>query len=143
MPFTDASWRVSGLGDETLARNTMIPIGPPASLNLWLLPVAPRVTIAAAGSTLAAKLLPEGPFSWMVLSGTFPVGPTPKIVFEYTSASVQPDTAAGLFGVPGLFTRLQEPLAASGPLVISSFDSGAGVFDLQPVPGLAAAGAWS
>lgn len=163
VPFSGASWRVLGLGDETLARNTIIPIGPPGSLNLWSLPVAPRVTITAAGSTLDAELLADGPFSWIVLSGIFPVGPTPKIGFVYTTASFQPETAAGLFGVPGLFTTLQEPFVASGPsafelntypttagpLVISAFNSGAGEFRIQPVPGplpllgLAAAAGWS
>lgn len=161
--FTDASWQVSGTADETQARNTIIPIGPPGSLNLWSLPVSPRVTITAAGSSLEAELLPDGDLSWIVLSGTFPIGPTPKIGFVYTTASFFPETAAGLFGVPGLFTTLQVPFAASGPsafevntypttagpLVISSFNSGAGVFRIQPVPGplplfgLAAAGAWS
>lgn len=161
--FSNASWRVSSLADESQARNTIIPIGPPGSLNLWSLPVSPRVTITAAGSTLEATLLPDGEFRWIVLSGTFPVGPTPKIGFVYTTASFQPETAAGLFGVPGLYTTLQVPFTASGPsafevnaypttagpLVINAYTSDAGVFRIQTVPGplpllgLAAATAWS
>lgn len=75
-------------------------IDPPGSLNPW--------------SLLKADLLADDLFSWIVLSGTFPVGPTPRFGFAYTMASFSPETAAGLFGVSGLFTTLQEPDAASG-----------------------------
>ena len=100
------------------------------------------MTITAAGSTLEAELLPDGPFSWIVLSGTFPVGPTPKIGFQYTTASFQPETAAGLFGVPGLFTTLQQPFVASGP---SAFELNTYPTTSGPLPllGLAAAAGWS
>ncbi|MFM9109109.1 MAG: hypothetical protein ACKOPN_00625 [Prochlorococcaceae cyanobacterium] len=148
--FTDAVWSLVAQADEALARNTIVPIGPPGSINLWWLPASPQVTIRPSGGSgeLRANLLPQGSFGWIVGSGTFPVGPSPKIGFVYTTATFTPETAAGVFGVPGLYTDLQSPLTGVGPswfevgsyptsagtLVIASATTAPGAFRIQSVP---------
>ena len=159
--FTDANWRLRALGEEALVSFTSIPAGPQGSFNLYSLPLAPRVTIETLAMVLEADLLPSANFRWLALSGTFPVGLTPKIGFVYTTPSFNPETAAGVVGVPGSFVDLKSPYSVSGPsifepytfatsegdLVISASSTVAGTFRISPVPtplpALAVAGAFS
>jgi hypothetical protein len=160
-PFSDASWMLTATADEQLSSLTTIPAGPAGSFNLWSLPVSPRLKIETAAAMFEADLLPAGDFRWLALSGTFPFGPTPKIGFVYTTPSFQPETAAGVFGVPGSFVNLKHPYSAVGPsifeiltyptsagsLVISSSTTAPGTFQIAavptPLPALALAAAFS
>jgi hypothetical protein len=159
--FVDASWSMTATADETLATLSTFTAPGVGTFNLWWLPVSPRVTIQTMASMLEADLLPASPYRWLALSGTFPVGPTPKIGFVYTTPFFNPETAAGVFDVPGSFVNLQFPISVAGssifethsfpstagPLVISSSAVVPGVFRIDPVPGplpaLALAGAFS
>jgi hypothetical protein len=158
--FTDASWSLKATADETLSTLSSFSAGP-GTFNLWWLPVSPRLTITTAATVLEADLQPATPFRWIALSGTFPVGFTPKIGFVYTTPSFDPETAAGIFGVPGSFVNLKSTAnftgssifeinsfpTSSGPLVISASSTVPGVFRIDPVPGplpvLVVAGAMS
>jgi hypothetical protein len=147
-PFSDASWTLTATADEQLSSNTIIPAGPAGSFNLWSLPVSPRLKIETTAALFEADLLAAGSFRWLALSGTFPFGPTPKIGFVYTTPSFQPETAAGVFGVPGSFVNLRSPTSVAGPsifetltyptsagsLVISSSSEVPGTFQITPVP---------
>ncbi|MEB3333757.1 MAG: hypothetical protein VKP70_02100 [Cyanobacteriota bacterium] len=159
--FVDASWSMTATADETLATFSSFTAPGLGTFDLWWLPVSPRVTIQTMASLLEADLLPQNPYRWLALSGTFPVGPTPKIGFVYTTPFFNPETAAGVFGVPGSFVNLQSPISfagssvfeahsfpsTAGALVISSSVEVPGVFRIDPVPGplpaLALAGAFS
>jgi hypothetical protein len=159
--FVDASWSMTATADETQATLSSFTAPGVGTFDLWWLPVNPRVKIQTLASLLEADLLPSTPFRWLALSGTFPVGPTPKIGFVYTTPFFNPETAAGVFGVPGSFVNLQTPTSfagasifetnsypsSAGPLVISSSAEVPGVFRIDPVPGplpaLALAGAFS
>ena len=158
--FADARWTLTATADETLSTLISFP-GPGGMFQLWSLPVSPRVRIETLASVLEADLQPSNPFRWLALSGSFPVGPTPKIGFVYTTPSFQPETAAGVIQVPGSFVNLQSPASfagtsifetntfttTAGPLVISASSPVAGVFRIDPVPTplpvLAVAGALS
>ena len=131
LSFTDASWRLTATADETLAvRQTFtVPMG---TFDLWSLPVSPRVRIQTMANVLEANLLPQGIFGWRVLSGTFPVGPTPKIGFVFTTSMLQPETAAGLINVPGSFVDLQSPVSFSGD---SIFQANSPPFSFFPIEG--------
>lgn len=146
--FSDASWSLTATADEQLSTLTSFTVPPLGSFNLWSLPVSPRLTIATSGQSLEADLLPSGQFSWLVLSGSFPVGPTPKIGFVYTTPSFNPETAAGVIGMPGSFINLKDFYSVSGPaifepfsfptsagsLVIANSSLVPGSFRIQPVP---------
>jgi hypothetical protein len=147
-PFSDASWTLTATADEQLSSLTIIPAGPSGSFNLWSLPVSPRLKIETMAALFEADLLSENPFRWLALSGTFPFGPTPKIGFVYTTPTFQPETAAGVFGVPGSFVNLRAPYSVAGPsifeahtyptsagsLVITTSSEVPGTFRIAPVP---------
>jgi hypothetical protein len=118
--FSDASWTLTAIAEEQLSTFTSFTTGP-GTFNLWSLPVAPRVTIETATQLLEAALLPSSTFSWLALSGTFPVGPTPKIGFVYTTPSFFPEKAAGVFGVAGSFVNLKAPYSVSGASIFEAF----------------------
>lgn len=166
--FTDASWSLTATADETLATNHMVPLPMGmGTINLWSLSVSPKVRIQTMAMVLEADLLPQGNFGWRALSGTFPVGPTPKIGFVYTTPMFQPETAAGLINVPGSFVDLQSPIsfsglaifeanrapitsfpiAGGGELKITSSTPAPGTFRISqtpaPLPALAVVGAFS
>ena len=159
--FADAGWRITATADETQSQLTSFTVPNTGTFNLWWLTVTPRVRIQTLASVLEADLLPSSNFRWLALSGTFPVGPTPKIGFVYTTPFFNPETAAGVFEVPGSFVNLRSPASFSGqsifeantfatsagPLVISSSPTVPGTFRIDPVPGplpaLAVAGAFS
>jgi hypothetical protein len=82
----------------------------PGPFNLWSLPVAPRVTIETGTQLLEAALLSSGTFSWLALSGTFPVQPTTKIGVVYTTPTFFPEKAAGVFGVAESFVNIKAPI---------------------------------
>lgn len=115
--FSNASWRVTATADESLSTHSVFPFPPFGSFDLWWLQASPRVTIETPGQRLEADLLPSSPYAWRILSGLFPVGPSPKIGFVYTTPSFFPETAAGLFGVSGSYTDLREPLSLLGPSI--------------------------
>lgn len=158
--FTDANWSLTATADEALVKTTVFTMGP-GTFNLQWLPVMPRLKIETMASVLEADLLPGGNFRWLALSGLFPVPPSPKIGFVYTTAMFQPETAAGVYGVPGSYVTLQSPISFTGPsvfeantypssagnLVITSSPEVQGTFRIEPTPGplpaLAAVGAFS
>jgi hypothetical protein len=148
--FADASWRITAAVDESQSTNTILTVPGVGAFDLWWLSANPRLTIETAAGPLEADLLPSAPFRWIVLSGLFPVGPSPKLGFVYTTPSFFPETAAGIFGVPGSYTDLRQPLqllgpsileagtypTSLGPLVVSSpAPVTPGFFRIQPVPG--------
>jgi hypothetical protein len=159
--FADASWRLTATADEGLSSFSSFNVPNAGTFQLWSLPVAPRLTIQTVASVLEADLLPSANFRWLALSGAFPVGPTPKIGFVYTTPFFNPETAAGVFAVPGSFVDLRSPAnftgasifeantyaTTSGPLVISSSPTVVGTFRIDPVPAplpaLAVAGVFS
>lgn len=148
VPFADASWRLTATADEGLSTFSTFTVPSAGTFQLWSLPVAPRLTIQSLASVLEADLLPSANFRWLALSGTFPVGPTPKIGFVYTTPFFNPETAAGVFAVPGSFVNLRSPVSfagasifeantfatTSGSLVISSSTTVPGTFRIEPVP---------
>lgn len=160
--FSDASWTLTAIADEQLSTLSSF-TAPPGMFNLWSLPVSPRLKIATTTQVLEADLLPSASLSWLALSGTFPVGPTPKIGFVFTTTSFFPEKAAGVFGVPGSFVDLKSPYSATGasifetftypttagPLLISASSTALGTFQIVPVPtplpalAVAAAFSWS
>lgn len=161
--FTDASWALTATADEGLSTLDTFAVPGQGTFHLWSLPVAPRLRIQTLATTLEAELLPATPYRWLALSGSFPVGPTPKIGFVYTTPWFNPEKAAGVFEAPGSFVNLRSPLTfagssifethtyptSAGSLVISASSPVPGVFRIDPVPGpvpaLAVAGAlaWS
>lgn len=128
--FANASWRLTAAADESLATNTVFSVPGLGSFDLWWLTASPRLTVDTGASSLVADLLPSDPFRWIVLSGLFPVGPSPKLGFVYTTPSFSPETAAGIFGVPGSYTDLSEPLQLLGP---SIFEAGTYPTSLGPL----------
>lgn len=159
--FVDAAWNLEATADPALATLTTFTVPGQGPFALWSLPVSPKVRIATVASVLEANLLPFDTFRWLALSGSFPVGPSPKIGFVYTTPSFSPETAAGVVNVPGSFVNLQSPAqftgpslfephaftTSAGPLVISGSQVVTGTFRIDPVPGpwpaLAVAGAFS
>ena len=159
--FSDASWSLTATADEALSTLSSFTVPGQGTFQLWWLPVAPRLKIQTMATMLEADLQPANPFRWLALSGSFPVGPTPKIGFVYTTPWFNPETAAGVVEVPGSFVNLQSPgnfagasifepntfATTAGPLVISSSSTVPGFFRIDPVPsplaGLGAAGAFS
>ncbi|MFM7265269.1 MAG: hypothetical protein ACKOZW_06720 [Cyanobium sp.] len=147
--FNNASWRLSAQAEESLATNTVFTVPGLGSFDLWWLTASPRLTVQSGSTALTADLLPADPFRWIVLSGLFPVGPSPKLGFVFTTPSFFPETAAGIFGVPGSFTDLGDPLQLAGPsifetgtyptsrgaLVVSAAAIQPGSFRIDPVPG--------
>jgi len=166
--FTDASWSLTAVADETLATDDLVslPLGM-GTINIWSLPISPKVRIQTMAMVLEADLLPQGNFRWLAGSATFPVGTTPKIGFVYTTSIFQPESSAGLIGVPGSFVDLQSPvsfsgisifeanrapitsfpIAGGGELTIMSSNSAPGTFRINqtppPRPALAVVGAFS
>jgi hypothetical protein len=158
--FTDANWSLSATADEALAQTTTFTMGP-GTFNLRWLPVMPRLKIETMASVLEADLLTGGNFRWLALSGLFPVPPSPKIGFVYTTPMFQPETAAGVYGVTGSFVSLQSPISFTGPsvfeantypssagdLVITASPEVQGTFRVEhtpgPLPAMAAVGAFS
>jgi hypothetical protein len=162
MPFNQAAWSLTATADEALAQNNVFSVPPlPGQFDLWSLPVSPKLRIQTMATLLEADLLPMDMRRWLVLSGKFPVGSTPKIGFVFTTPSFNPETAAGLFGVQGSYVDLKSPISfagpsifepftfpsTAGPLVISSSSTDPGTFRIDPVPGplpaLGVAGAFS
>ncbi|MEB3335614.1 MAG: hypothetical protein VKP70_11595 [Cyanobacteriota bacterium] len=159
--FVDAAWSLQAIADESLATLSTFTVPGQGAFALWSLPVSPKVRIETVANVLEADLLPSGTFRWLALSGTFPVGPSPKIGFVYTTPTFQPETAAGVVNVPGSFVDLRSPaeftgpslfepfsfVTSAGPLVISGSSVVTGTFRIDPVPGplpaLAVAGAFS
>lgn len=160
--FTAANWTLTATADEGLATFSSFTVPFQGTFQLWWLPVAPKLTIETPTTPLIADLLPDASLHWLALSGSFPVGPTPKIGFVFTTATFNPETAAGVVNVPGSFVNLQSPVSfagaslfepytsfpsSAGPLVISSGLPVPGTFRIDPVPGplpaLAVAGAFS
>jgi hypothetical protein len=115
--FSNASWRVTATAEPSLSTNSVFPFPPLGSFDLWWLAASPRLTIETPGQRLEADLLPSASFDWLVLSGLFPVGPSPKIGFVFTTPSFFPEKAAGVFGVGGSYTDLRQPLSLVGPSV--------------------------
>jgi len=146
--FANASWSLTATADEGLSSFSTFTVPNAGTFQLWSLPVAPRLKIQTLASVLEADLLPSANFRWLALSGAFPVGPTPKIGFVYTTPSFNPETAAGVFGVPGSFVDLRSPASftgasifeantfatTAGSLVISSSSTVPGTFRIDPVP---------
>lgn len=131
--FTGASWSLSASADETTARRSMFTVPMVGPFDLWWLPVNPKVRIQSMATVLEADLLPSSTLQWLVLSGTFPKGPTPKLGFVFTSTpSFSPETAAGIFGVPGSFIDLQQPFAASGDSIfeVGSYPTSVGTLQI-------------
>jgi hypothetical protein len=121
VPFSNASWVVSAVVDEGLIQNTVFTKPPLGTFDFWLTSVQPSVVITTTtGERMEASLLSQAPLDWIVLSGKFPVGPDPKIGFVYTNSSFFPETAAGLFGVPGLYIDMKSPVVLSGPSVFEA-----------------------
>jgi hypothetical protein len=164
LSFTDARWRMTATAEESLSTQTVFTVPPLGTFDLWWLEANPRVTIETPAQTLTADLLPDSSFAWRILSGLFPVGPSEKIGFVYTTPSFSPETAAGLFGVSGSFTDLRQPLnlvgasifeagsypTSLGTLVVNApAIPGTGSFRIDPVPaplpllGAGAALGWS
>ncbi|MFN6339260.1 MAG: hypothetical protein ACK41W_11140 [Cyanobacteriota bacterium] len=161
VPFTHAPWSLTATADEALAAPSIFTVPHVGTFDLWWLRVSPKVRIQTLAAELEANLLDAAPFRWLALSGNFPVGFTPKIGFVYTTMSFQPETAAGLYGVPGTYVNLKSPFQAlgpaifenntypttAGPLVITASAKAPGTFRIDAVPGplpvLAAAGALS
>lgn len=160
VPFSNASWTVTATADGGLSSLTTIPSGAGTFL-LWSLPVSPRLAIQIPGTLLEADLLPSNPYHWVALSGSFPVGPTPKIGFVYTTPTFFPEKAAGVIEVAGSFVNLQSPLSFAGQSIFESFTYATSAGDLvitasslvpgefriapvpAPLPVLALAGAYS
>jgi hypothetical protein len=158
--FSEASWSLTATADETMATSTTLPSGM-GPFNFRWLPVSPRLKIETVAGMLEADLLPSGPFRWLALSGTFPVGPTPKIGFVYTTTNFRPEKAAGVFGVADSFVSLQSPIhfsgdsvfevntypSTQGDLVITNSPTTPGTFRIEPTPGplsvMAVVGAFS
>ncbi|MEB3170744.1 MAG: hypothetical protein VKK43_05165 [Synechococcaceae cyanobacterium] len=150
LPLSNASWRLTATADESLATNTVFTIPGLGSFDLWWLTANPRLTVHTATGPVITTLQNADPFRWIVLSGLFPVGPSPKLGFVYTTPSFAPETAAGIFGVPGSYTDLGDPLQLQGPGI---FEAGTyptsrgalvvtapaavrpGSFRIDPVPG--------
>ncbi len=162
IPFNQAAWSLTATADEALAQNNVFSVPPlPGKFDLWSLPVSPKLRIHTMASLLEADLLPMDMRRWLVLSGKFPVGPTPKIGFVFTTPSFNPETAAGLVGVQGSYVDLKSPISFVGPsifepftfpttageLVIHTSSTDPGTFGIDPVPGplpaLGVAGAFS
>jgi hypothetical protein len=159
--FSDASWSLTATADEALSTLSSFTVPGQGTFQLWWLPVAPRLKIQTLATVLEADLQAATPFRWLALSGSFPVGPTPKIGFVYTTPWFNPETAAGVVQVPGSFVNLQSPASfvgdsifepntfatTAGPLVISPSSPVPGFFRIDPVPSplavLGAAGAFS
>ncbi|MFN9619529.1 MAG: hypothetical protein ACK55X_07460 [Synechococcaceae cyanobacterium] len=162
--FSNASWRLSATAEEGLSTNSVFPVPPLGSFDLWWLQANPRLTIETPGQSLEADLLPSSPFAWRILSGLFPVGPSPKIGFVFTTPSFFPETAAGVFGVSDSYTDLRQPLSVVGPSIFEAGSypttlgllvvsepaiPGTGRFRIDPAPaplplfGAGAALAWS
>ncbi|MBM5816098.1 MAG: hypothetical protein FJ083_05775 [Cyanobacteria bacterium K_Offshore_surface_m2_239] len=163
-PFSNARWRLTATANEALATLSNFTIPTLGTFQLWWLPAAPQLTLETTSEVRVAELLPSPTLQWLVLSGRFPVGPDPKVGFVFTTPTTfNPETAAGLIGVPGSFINLQGPAnftgtsifesntypSSAGDLVISSSNFVGGTFAIAPVPGpfpaLAVAGAvtWS
>lgn len=122
--FMDADWTIEVEADPEASRFITFTIPFVGTFEIWQLAgVAPRVRIGTATGFLQADLLPDAFLgrSWSVISGNFPVGPTPKIGFVYASPGFLDEHAAGLFGVPGLFNTLQEPVSLTGPSTFEPF----------------------
>ncbi|MFN9244172.1 MAG: hypothetical protein ACK6DG_09380 [Cyanobacteriota bacterium] len=164
IPFSQAAWSLTATADEALAQNNIFSVPTlPGKFDLWSLPVSPKLKILTMASLLEADLLPTSMRRWLVLSGKFPVGPTPKIGFVFTTPFFNPETAAGLFGVQGSYVDLKSPISfagpsifeaftfpsSAGPLVISFSSTHPGTFRIDPVPvplpalGVAGAFSWS
>ena len=163
--FSNATWELSATADEGLSSFVSFPGPGGGEFRLWSLPVAPLVRINSSGTVLQAALQSDATYHWLALSGTFPVGPTPKIGFVYTNSSFNPETAAGVVRVEGSFVDLRSPVAFSGPslfettallgpfpssagpLTITASSPALGVFRIEPVPAplpvLSVAGAFS
>jgi hypothetical protein len=162
--FSNASWRLTATAEEGLSTNTVFTVPSLGSFDLWWLQANPRLTIETPGQSLEADLLPSSPFAWRILSGLFPVGPSPKIGFVFTTPSFFPETAAGLFGVSDAYTNLRQPLSVVGPSIFEAGSypttlgllvvsdpaiPGTGRFRIAPAPaplplfGAGAALAWS
>ena len=114
-------------------------------------------------------LFRSSPFSWSILSGLFPTGPSPKIGFVYANPSFSNEHAAGLVSLPSapdasLFNALQQPVTLTSPYAIfesSTYPTSAGdltiataltlpgTFRIDPVPsplpllGIGSALGWS
>ncbi|MEB3303592.1 MAG: hypothetical protein VKK99_03250 [Cyanobacteriota bacterium] len=150
--FSNSSWELTATADEALATFNSFPGPGMGQFNLWSLPVSPTVRITSMGTVLEAALLPGSSYNWLALSGTFPIGPTPKIGFVYTNAAFNPETAAGVVNVPGSYVNLQLPVnftglslfettallgpfpSSAGPLTITSSRPAQGTFRIDPVP---------
>jgi hypothetical protein len=159
--FSDANWSLIAAADETLSTFSSFTVPGQGTFELWWLPVAPRLKIQTMATILEADLQASNPYRWLALSGSFPVGPTPKIGFVYTTPWFNPETAAGVLEVPGSFVNLKSPLSlagssifetnsfptSAGTLVISSSSQVPGLFRIDPVPSplpvLTMAGAFS
>jgi hypothetical protein len=117
--FTNADWTLTATANESLASLTTIPTMM-GTFNLWSLPVSPRLKIESMATVLEADLIPKLNFNWLALSGSFPVGPTPKIGFVFTNPFFNPEKAAGVFGVVGSFVDLKSPYSVSGPSIFET-----------------------
>lgn len=153
--FSNAAWEVFANSDSDDVQHLMIPTGPMQQIDAWLLkPVTPSLRLTWAGAQRTAQLASSSPFSWSILSGLFPVGPSPKIGFVYGNPSFSMEHAAGLVSLPpmpnpGLYNNLQAPVmltspwgtfeaytypTSAGDLVISSAGIQPGIFRIDPVP---------
>lgn len=118
--FLDADWSIELEADPEAANFITFTFPPVGTFEIWQLPdVLPRVRIRTSIASLSAALLPDPAqnLRWSVISGNFPVGPTPKIGFVNATPDFLTEHAAGLFGVPGLFMDLQQPVSFTGPSV--------------------------
>ncbi|MEB3362040.1 MAG: hypothetical protein VKI42_07955 [Synechococcaceae cyanobacterium] len=168
--FSDAAWEVFAHADSDHVQQLTIPTGPMQQIDAWLLkPVAPSLRLSWAGAQRTAQLASSSPFSWSILSGLFPIGPSPKIGFVYGNPSFSVEHAAGLVSlpplpIPSLYNDLQAPVTLTSPwgtfethtyptsagdLIISVADIQPGIFRIDPVPaplpllGLGSALVWS
>ena len=145
--FSNATWKVSAIGDGANAQHLFIPAGPGQQIELWLLkPVSPSLQLNWAGGQQSTQLPANSPFSWSILSGLFPTGPSPKIGFVYANPSFSNEHAAGLVSLPSapdasLFNALQQPVTLTSPYAIfesSTYPTSAGDLTIAtalPLPG--------
>lgn len=166
--FTNAEWKVSAVADENLSTNLVFTRPTLGIFDFWLMPVSPRAVIRyGTGQTLEVELLPSEILRWTLVSGKFPVGPTPKIGFVYANPSFTQETAAGLASVPSdqypdLYINFKSPVELFAPsvferatyrtnrgdLIITGTTNNIGRFSIEvpgpwPLLGLPVAMGWS
>lgn len=154
--FSNASWQVFANADPAKVLKVFIPAGPLPPIEAWLLrPVSPTLRLTWSSEQRTTRLNSNSFYSWSILSGLFPIGPSPKIGFVYANPSFSDEHAAGLVSLPfapkpNLFNNLQAPVDLMslfgtfeaftyptdlGDLIISSTTVQPGTFQISPVPG--------